>query len=155
MKKRRFRGRAAVLALVCLASGAAGAHTDDDGPMTLRASFEEMGSSSGFFDYELVWRLHGSDDDGNSHNKYVSNFFRIEWAATNLGTWRTYANIKGLHVGRVGPVPTQRYYRFRGGGGACYGTRCWRNITSAPMWRPAEACSGSGGGGGGGRIGPD
>ena len=111
-----------------------------------------MGSSSGYFDYELRWHLKGSNN-GVSHNKFVSTFWRIESGATNRGPWSLFSNIKGVHQGNIGPVPTHRWYRFHGGGGLCYGFRCYRKIEFGPYWRPAQACSGSGHGGGG-RRGP-
>lgn len=143
-----------MLAVACLLSAAAHAHDDDAGALELQARFDELDSSGGYFDYEIVWRLFGSGANGVSHNKYVNHFFRIEWSATRLDPWHTWVNIKGRHTGRAGPVPTQRWYRFRGGGNFCFLDVCWRSITSTPMWRPATACNGSGTGGGG-RIGPN
>ena len=153
MRIRRIRGPATVLAVAWLLSPAAFAHDDDAGAMGLHARFDELGSNGGYFNYEIVWRLSGRDEKGVSHNKYVNQFFRIEWSPNRLDPWYTYANIKGRHTGRAGPVPTQRWYRFRGGGNYCFLDICWRSFTSAPMWRPATACNGSGTGDGG-RIGP-
>jgi hypothetical protein len=115
----------------------------------MHGGFFEMGSSGGYFDFELRWDLKGSND-GVSHNSFVNSFFRIETAPTNLGKWQPWANIKGMHVGNVGPVPTSRWYRFHGGGGICVTDVCFRNIEAGPLWLPTQVC----GGGGGGPVGP-